>query len=159
VRAAKQVETELAAQKRQRGNDEILAHSQSGEQLVDLVALGQAKLAYVGAIHPGNVAAIENDRPRSGSDFAGEHLEEPRLAGTVGADDPAQHSAVELINRMTKLISRVSDPDDARRVLLKLTRKGEQKLQALSRVNLEELRRAASPAMSRLLRSFRSGAR
>jgi DNA-binding MarR family transcriptional regulator len=70
------------------------------------------------------------------------------------------HSAVELINRMTKLrlISRVTDPDDARRVLLKLTGKGEQKLQALSRVNLEELRRAASPAMSRLLRSFRSGA-
>jgi DNA-binding MarR family transcriptional regulator len=70
------------------------------------------------------------------------------------------HSAVELINRMTKLrlISRVTDPDDARRVLLKLTAKGEQKLQALSRVNLEELRRAASPAMSRLLRSFRSGA-
>ncbi len=70
------------------------------------------------------------------------------------------HSAVELINRMTKLqlISRVPDPEDARRVLLKLTGKGERKLQALSRVNLEELRRAASPAMSRLLKSFRSGA-
>ena len=71
------------------------------------------------------------------------------------------HSAVELINRMTRLglIKRVPDPEDARRVHLKLTRKGEQKLQALSRINLEELRGAASPAMGRLLRSLRSGTR
>jgi len=71
------------------------------------------------------------------------------------------HSAVELINRMTRLglIKRVPDPEDARRVHLKLTRKGEQKLQALSRINLEELRGAASPAMGRLLRSLRSGVR
>ncbi|NUR12023.1 MAG: MarR family transcriptional regulator [Bradyrhizobium sp.] len=67
------------------------------------------------------------------------------------------HSAVELIDRLAKLglVSRLADPDDARRVRLKLTRKGEQKLQALSRKNLEELRRAASPALSRLLKSFR----
>lgn len=68
------------------------------------------------------------------------------------------HSAVELINRLAKLglVSRVADPEDARRVHLKLTKKGEQKLQALSRKNLEELRRAASPALSRLLRSFKN---
>lgn len=67
------------------------------------------------------------------------------------------HSAVELLNRMAKigLISKVTDPEDARRVHLKLTGKGEQKLRALSRKNLEELRRAASPALSRLLKSFR----
>ena len=67
------------------------------------------------------------------------------------------HSAVELINRLAKLglVSRIADPEDARRVHLKLTKKGEQKLQALSRKNLEELRRAASPALSRLLGSFR----
>jgi DNA-binding MarR family transcriptional regulator len=66
------------------------------------------------------------------------------------------HSAVELIDRLARLglVSRVADPEDARRVHLKLTRKGEQKLQALSRKNLEELRRAASPALSRLLKSF-----
>ncbi|QAU49962.1 MarR family transcriptional regulator [Bradyrhizobium guangzhouense] len=66
------------------------------------------------------------------------------------------HSAVELINRLEKqgLVSRVADPEDARRVHLKLTKKGEQKLQALSRQNIEELRRAASPALSRLLKSF-----
>ncbi|MGY0570907.1 MarR family winged helix-turn-helix transcriptional regulator [Bradyrhizobium sp. RDM12] len=66
------------------------------------------------------------------------------------------HSAVELIDRLAKLglVSRGADPADARRVHLKLTKKGEQKLQALSRKNLEELRRAASPALSRLLKSF-----
>jgi DNA-binding MarR family transcriptional regulator len=65
------------------------------------------------------------------------------------------HSAVELINRMEKrgLIKRASDPEDARRVHLRLTSKGEQKLRAISRVNLGELRRAASPAMARLLKS------
>nr|WP_166467449.1 MarR family transcriptional regulator [Bradyrhizobium symbiodeficiens]QIP06447.1 MarR family transcriptional regulator [Bradyrhizobium symbiodeficiens] len=67
------------------------------------------------------------------------------------------HSAVELVDRLAKLglVSRLADPDDARRVHLKLTKKGEQKLRALSRKNLEELRRAASPALSRLLKSFR----
>ncbi len=66
------------------------------------------------------------------------------------------HSAVELINRMAKLglISRVADPEDARRVRLKLTRKGEQKLRALSRDNLEELHRATSPAIRRLLKQI-----
>jgi DNA-binding MarR family transcriptional regulator len=53
------------------------------------------------------------------------------------------------------LVDRVADPQDARRVHLKLTRKGERKLRALSQKNLEELRRAASPALDRLLRSFR----
>jgi len=66
------------------------------------------------------------------------------------------HSAVELINRMAKLglISRVADSEDARRVRLRLTRKGEQKLLALSRANLDELQRAASPALRRLLKQF-----
>ncbi len=66
------------------------------------------------------------------------------------------HSAVELINRMAKLglISRLADPADARRVHLKLTRKGEQKLTALSMANLDELQRAASPAIRRLLKQF-----
>ncbi|MCC8942556.1 MarR family winged helix-turn-helix transcriptional regulator [Bradyrhizobium ivorense] len=65
------------------------------------------------------------------------------------------HSAVELVDRMVKLglISRLADPEDGRRVLLKLTQKGERKLQSLSRKNVEELRRAASPALRRLLKS------
>jgi DNA-binding MarR family transcriptional regulator len=64
------------------------------------------------------------------------------------------HSAVELISRIEKLglIRRASDPNDARRVHLRLTAKGEQKLQSISKMNLGELRRAASQAMTRLLK-------
>jgi len=71
------------------------------------------------------------------------------------------HSAVELIKRMEKggLIKRAPDPKDARRVHLRLTAKGEQKLQAISRINLGELRRAASPAMIRLLKSSNGSVR
>jgi DNA-binding MarR family transcriptional regulator len=67
------------------------------------------------------------------------------------------HTAVGLMDRMANLslIKRVVDPQDARRVLVKLTAKGEQKLRALSRVNLGELR-AASPALKGILRTFRS---
>ncbi len=67
------------------------------------------------------------------------------------------HTAVELIDRMAKLglVGRIADTRDARRVRVRLARKGEQKLAALSRIHLEELR-AASPALSRMLRSFRT---
>jgi DNA-binding MarR family transcriptional regulator len=51
------------------------------------------------------------------------------------------------------LLKRVADADDSRRVLLKLTRKGELRLQTLSKIHFEELR-SASPALSRILRSF-----
>jgi DNA-binding MarR family transcriptional regulator len=70
------------------------------------------------------------------------------------------HTAVELMDRIAKLglIKRVADPQDARRVLVMLTAKGEQKLRALSRISLEELR-TASPALSRILQTFRSKAR
>jgi DNA-binding MarR family transcriptional regulator len=65
------------------------------------------------------------------------------------------HTAVGLMDRMTKLglLKRVADADDSRRVLLKLTRKGELRLRTLSKIHFEELR-SASPALSRILRSF-----
>jgi DNA-binding MarR family transcriptional regulator len=65
------------------------------------------------------------------------------------------HTAVELMDRMTKLglLSRIVDADDGRRVLLKLTRKGEQKLRTLSKIHFEELG-SASPALTRILKSF-----
>jgi DNA-binding MarR family transcriptional regulator len=65
------------------------------------------------------------------------------------------HTAVELMDRMTKLglLSRVVDADDGRRVLVKLTRKGEQKLRTLSKIHFEELA-SASPALTRILKSF-----
>jgi DNA-binding MarR family transcriptional regulator len=65
------------------------------------------------------------------------------------------HTAVELMDRMTKLglLSRIVDDDDGRRVLVKLTRQGEQKLRTLSKIHFEELA-SASPALTRILRSF-----
>ena len=65
------------------------------------------------------------------------------------------HTAVELLDRITKLglLSRIVDADDGRRVLLKLTRKGEQKLRTLSKIHFEELR-SESPALTRILKSF-----
>jgi len=66
------------------------------------------------------------------------------------------HTAVELVNRMVKLglLSRLADDDDGRRVLVQLTKKGEQKLQALSRIHIDELR-SVSPALGKILRSLR----
>lgn len=66
------------------------------------------------------------------------------------------HTAVELVDRMTKLglLSRMADENDSRRVLVQLTRKGEQRLRTLSKIHLEELR-LASPALAKILQSFR----
>jgi DNA-binding MarR family transcriptional regulator len=66
------------------------------------------------------------------------------------------HSAVELLDRMAKLglLSRIVDGDDGRRVLLRLTARGEQKLRRLARIHFEELR-SASPALSGILKAFR----
>ena len=64
-RIAEQVELELAAQLRQRRDGQVLADGQTVEQLVDLVALGQAELADVGDGHAGDVAALEQDLART----------------------------------------------------------------------------------------------
>jgi DNA-binding MarR family transcriptional regulator len=66
------------------------------------------------------------------------------------------HTAVELVDRMTKigLLSRMADDEDSRRVLVNLTRKGEQRLRTLSKIHFEELG-SASPALARILQSFR----
>ena len=53
-------------------------HRQLREQLVDLIALGQAELADVGDALAGDVAALEHDRARGRRDLAGQHLEEGR---------------------------------------------------------------------------------
>ena len=66
------------------------------------------------------------------------------------------HSAVELVDRMTrlKLLCRTVDDSDARRVLVRLTAKGEQKLRNLAKIHFEELR-SASPALTGILKAFR----
>lgn len=65
------------------------------------------------------------------------------------------HTAVGLVDRMTKLelISRVVDAADARRVLVKLTREGERRLQKLSEIHLKELQ-AIGPTLTGMLKPF-----
>ncbi|WP_244443231.1 MarR family transcriptional regulator [Bradyrhizobium sp. Ai1a-2] len=66
------------------------------------------------------------------------------------------HTAVELIDRMTKLglIARAADPDDRRRILVRLTAKGERRLRKLSRIHFEELS-ASGEALMDMLQHFR----
>jgi DNA-binding MarR family transcriptional regulator len=66
------------------------------------------------------------------------------------------HTAVELVDRITRLglLRRIADHSDSRRMFLKLTKKGEQKLRALSKMHFEELQ-SISPELARILRSFR----
>jgi DNA-binding MarR family transcriptional regulator len=66
------------------------------------------------------------------------------------------HTAVELVDRMVKLriVSRSIDPEDGRRVLVRLTAEGERRLQRLSRMHLDELR-AMGPTLTKLLKLVR----
>jgi len=81
--------------------------------------------------------------------------------GPVSVGDLAEfllirpHTAVELVNRMTRLelFARVTDGADGRRVLIKLTKEGERRLQKLSQTNLRELR-AIGPTLTRMLETF-----
>jgi len=83
--------------------------------------------------------------------------EEPTTVGDLGRYLLIRHhTAVELVNRMTKLglLTRAVDAADGRRVLVTLTAQGERKLQALSKIHLEELT-TAGPALGKILRHFR----
>ncbi|MGJ4854278.1 MarR family winged helix-turn-helix transcriptional regulator [Labrys sp. La1] len=66
------------------------------------------------------------------------------------------HSVVELVDRLGKLslVERMADPSDGRRVLVRLSEAGRQKLQALSETHLKELA-AIGPTLSELLQAFR----
>jgi DNA-binding MarR family transcriptional regulator len=70
------------------------------------------------------------------------------------------HTAVELIDRMTKLnlIARVADPDDGRRILIRLTAEGERRLSRLSKIHFDELS-AVSGALTKMLKRFRQPTR
>jgi len=65
------------------------------------------------------------------------------------------HSAVELVDRLARMgmVERESDPDDRRRVLVRLTAEGQRRLAALSQAHLDELR-AVRPLLAGLLERF-----
>ena len=65
------------------------------------------------------------------------------------------HTAVGLIDRMAKLgfLVRFRDSGDGRRMLVRLTRKGEQRLSNVAKVNWRELR-SRRLALPRILKSF-----
>lgn len=67
------------------------------------------------------------------------------------------HSTVELLDRLValKLAARQPSADDRRRVLIRLTARGEQVLDKLSSAHHEQLRRLG-PKLSSLLRPFHS---
>jgi len=66
------------------------------------------------------------------------------------------HSAVELVGRLVKadLVARRQSTEDRRRVMLSLTRAGDDVLLSLSEANLAVLR-AAAPVLSDLLRMLK----
>jgi DNA-binding MarR family transcriptional regulator len=66
------------------------------------------------------------------------------------------HTAVGLVDRMARLelLTRSIDEADGRRVLLKLTKEGERRLQKLSRINQAEIR-AIGPKLTVILKLFR----
>jgi DNA-binding MarR family transcriptional regulator len=66
------------------------------------------------------------------------------------------HTAVELMDRMTKLglLSRIVDKTDGRRVFMKVTREGDRRLRNLSKIHFEELR-AIGPTLTKILKLFR----
>lgn len=92
---AEQIEPELPAQFGQRGDRQVLANGEASEELVDLIALGEPELANLGDLQSRDVAALEHDLARCRRDLAGQHLEEGRLAGAVGADDAAQFALID----------------------------------------------------------------
>lgn len=66
------------------------------------------------------------------------------------------HTAVELVDRMTKLgfLKRVVDEEDGRRALVTLTKEGEKRLRKLSKVHFEEIS-AISPTLTKIMKPFR----
>jgi DNA-binding MarR family transcriptional regulator len=68
------------------------------------------------------------------------------------------HTAGELVTRLAKqgLVTRLDDPNDGRRVLVKLTAKAEKALQGLALAHFEELQ-GIRPALLSVLAQFDSG--
>ena len=87
--------------------------------------------------------------------------EEPTIAAVAGRLLLKHNSTVELVDRMMEqgLLRRVHDPVDHRRILLRVSERGEQLMQSLANFHLEELG-TTGPALLQSLRGvLRSGQR
>jgi DNA-binding MarR family transcriptional regulator len=91
------------------------------------------------------IKGFSQDRPVSVGELAGYLLIQ-------------NHSAVELVDRMGRLglLQRAPDPEDGRRILIRLSAEGERRLKRLSRAHLEELS-AAGTVLSDRLAPFHTG--
>ena len=58
-RTAEQVQPELTPQLREGRDGQVLPHRVAGEQLVHLIAFGEAELANVGDVHACDVATLK----------------------------------------------------------------------------------------------------
>ena len=67
-----------------------------------------------------------------------------------------KHTAVELVDRLeqARLVSRSADPDDGRRVRVRLTGEGERRLAALSSAHVDELN-IIGPALVTIIADLR----
>lgn len=84
--------------------------------------------------------------------------EEPTIAAVAGRLLLKHNSTVELVDRMMEqgLLRRVHDPVDHRRILLRVSGRGEQLMQSLASFHLEELG-TTGPALLQSLRGVLNG--
>src|SRR5262245_26192266 len=75
------------------GHPHVLQHGETGEDVGDLVGLGDAQARHHVLRQSRDVALAEPDAAASGGHLAGDETEEGGLAGPVGADDRAQLAA------------------------------------------------------------------
>ena len=74
---------------------QVLTDRKAIEELIDLIALGEPKLADIGDAHPRDVSAFEDDPARRRRNLAGQHLEECGLACAVRPDDAAHFTVID----------------------------------------------------------------
>ena len=77
------------------GDHQIFDDGEAGEFLRDLERAGEAHMAALMHGKPGDVAAFEQDAAGARHEPAGDHVEERRLAGAIGADEAGDAAAVD----------------------------------------------------------------
>src|SRR6185437_15544301 len=101
IDGAEHIEAERSTPFGQRRNGEILANGKRREELIDLIALCQAKLADLGDAVTDDIMALKLDTALGRRDLARQHLEEGTLAGAVRSDDApplaASHGEIDAL--------------------------------------------------------------